>query len=251
MSTSLILNPQYMHLEEFVKNLPSIFDSTGVILQDARNTIKVIEHEGIRYNVKRFRKPIFINRIVYTFFRKSKGYKAYFNALEVIKRGFKTPVPVAYLELKSAGLIDYSYFISLQLDESIEELRNYYFTKLDNQLDKLVIASLSQYTAHLHKSEILHMDYSSGNVMCKVKENKIDFYLVDINRMKFQKVQLSDACKSVSRLFEYDDTMRFFAKEYATALNLDVEKCTHLMLKYKHDYEQYRERKDKLKNIFN
>lgn len=250
MSTSLILNPQYMHLEEFVKNLPSVFDSTGVILQDARNTIKVIEHEGIRYNVKRFRKPIFINRVVYTFFRKSKGYKAYFNAIEVIKRGFKTPTPIAYLELKSAGLIDYSYFVSLQLDENIQELRNYYFTKLDNQVDTFVIASLAKYTAQLHKSEILHMDYSSGNVMCKINEDEIEFYLVDINRMKFQKVHLSDACKSVSRLFEYDDTMTFFAREYAAESNINESTCIDLMLKHKHAYEKYRERKDKFKNIF-
>lgn len=53
---------------------------------------------GLEINVKRYRVPIFINRIAYTFFRKSKACRAYNNAFEVIKRGFETPESIAYIE---------------------------------------------------------------------------------------------------------------------------------------------------------
>ena len=86
----IILNPQYKSLYTFIETLPQNFNAGGEIVQDRRNTIKKFKVNGLEINVKRYRVPIFINRIAYTFFRKSKACRAYNNAFEVIKRGFET-----------------------------------------------------------------------------------------------------------------------------------------------------------------
>ena len=94
----IILNPQYKSLYTFIETLPQNFNAGGEIVQDRRNTIKKFKVNGLEINVKRYRVPIFINRIAYTFFRKSKACRAYNNAFEVIKRGFETPESIAYIE---------------------------------------------------------------------------------------------------------------------------------------------------------
>lgn len=69
----IILNPQYKSLYTFIETLPQNFNAGGEIVQDRRNTIKKFKVNGLEINVKRYRVPIFINRIAYTFFRKSKA----------------------------------------------------------------------------------------------------------------------------------------------------------------------------------
>ena len=78
----IVLNPEYKFLQQFVQDLPTRFASEGKVIQDKRNTIKVFEYKELEINVKRYRVPIFINRIAYRFFRKSKAVKAYFNSLD-------------------------------------------------------------------------------------------------------------------------------------------------------------------------
>ena len=75
----IVLNPEYKFLQQFVQDLPTRFASEGKVIQDKRNTIKVFEYKELEINVKRYRVPIFINRIAYTFFRKSKACRAYNN----------------------------------------------------------------------------------------------------------------------------------------------------------------------------
>ena len=64
----IILNPQYKSLYTFIETLPQNFNAGGEIVQDRRNTIKKFKVNGLEINVKRYRVPIFINRIAYTFF---------------------------------------------------------------------------------------------------------------------------------------------------------------------------------------
>ncbi len=59
--------------------------------------------------VKYFKIPYFINKIVYTFFKKSKAQKSYEYALKI--KDF-TPKPIGYIEFYKFGLLDESYFVS-------------------------------------------------------------------------------------------------------------------------------------------
>lgn len=242
----IILNPEYEHLREFVESLPEKFNEYGGIIQDKRNIIKVIEIGGIKLNIKRYRKPIFINRIVYSYFRNTKASKAYFNALKVIESGFDTPAPIAYIEEYNGGLLSFSFFISLQL-ENYQEIRDYYFELPDKNI--AFFKAFANYTAQLHEKSVLHLDYSPGNILIKNLGESFNFSLVDINRMKFQPIDMETGCANFQRLFEYDETFEFIAREYALSRNFDPDKCVKIALKYKHEFEHKKERKVRMKKL--
>lgn len=248
MKTEIIINPTYQELERLVCEVPSIFDEQGETIQTRRNIIKSISYDGLDLNLKRYRIPIFINRIAYSFFRKTKAYKAYYNALKLENRGFSTPSPIAFILQKTNKLISYSYFISLQLRD-VKEIREFYFSKNKNDLP--LLASFAKYTAQLHEANIIHLDYSPGNILISRNGEGYNFSLVDINRMKFCQVDIEQGCENFCRLFEYDEISIFVASEYAKARNLDVDKCIERVLFYKHRFENKKRRKKKLKQFLN
>jgi serine/threonine protein kinase len=245
----IVINPKYKELEEFIKELPSIFMDRGETIQARRNIIKTIIYKRAKLNIKRYRVPIFINRIIYTFFRKSKAYKAYYNAIKVVEKGFNTPYPISYIEEREGGLLSLSYFISTQL-ENVKEIREYYFTQAIDIEDKKFLTAFAQYTAKLHEAGILHLDYSPGNILITEIDNEYHFSLVDINRMKFGKIDLDMGCQNFCRLFEYDEPSILIAEEYAKARKFDSNECIRTTLLYKHQFEKKKERKKRLKSLF-
>jgi len=226
----MILNPAYEKYRIFIEEIPVIFPNEGEILQDRRNTIKVLERNGILFNIKRFRTPIFINRIIYTFFRRTKASRAYTYSAEVNRRGFQSPEPVAYLEEYPNGLLSHSYYICLQAPYS-QEIRKFYFGPLKG--NEALFSAFARYTAALHEAEIYHKDYSPGNVLIGEKDGEFDFYLVDTNRMKLGPVSLQEGCRNFERMFDNDDVYEFIAREYAIARNLNAAGCLKWINFYK------------------
>lgn len=238
------ISQAYTHLETFIREIPSLFDREGTTLYRGRNEIKVFEVEGLSLNVKRFRKPHLINRIVYSYFRKPKAFKAYHNALEVIQRGFRTPFPVAYLVDHKQGLVDYSYFVSLQ-EPSDGEIREFWFSTGAGK-DQFFLESFASFTAQLHEAAIFHLDYSPGNILYKYKEEagEYQFSLVDINRMQFQHVSLEEGAKNFCRLFEYDEAAKIVASRYANDRQFNATEFTTKMLYYKKEFLTKDKQKD-------
>lgn len=246
----IVINPKYKKLESFIHSLPATFDEEGEIVQDARNRIKKLSIQGYNLNIKRFRKPIFINRIIYSFFRKPKAYKAYYNALRVIEKGLSTPAPIAYIEEYKNGLISYSYFISIQL-EDVEEIRNFYFSKLETSEEEDFLKAFAIYSAEMHNKGVLHKDYSPGNVLySKQEDNTYSFSIVDINRMKFMDIDIHNGCKNFARLFENDCVYEFIAPFYAQQREYDTEQCKKFLVEEKMKFHAGKYRKKRLKNLF-
>jgi len=244
-----VLNPKYENLRNFIEKIPITFYKQGNIIQAKRNLIKSWNINDLNLNIKCYHKPIFINRIVYSYFRNTKASKAYKNAFLLLEKGFNTPEPIAYIEQYKNGLLTLSYFISMQLTQ-VHEIREYYFTKgIKSEIP--ILTAFAHYTAQLHDNEILHLDYSPGNILITGdKPDKYDFSLVDINRMKFGKVDIRNGCRNFCRLFEYDEAAVFIAKEYAKSRNLNEQECIKLVLKYKHAFERKKKRKSRLKRFF-
>lgn len=236
-------------METFVNKVPSIFLHEGSTIQHRRNIIKEYNYMDIPINIKSFKKPIFINRFIYTFFRKPKAYRAYYNALSIINKGFKTPSPIAFIEQYSNGLLTSSYFISIQLN-GMREIREYYDAPVSDD-NRYLFSSFAQYTAKLHDAGILHRDYSPGNILVSENNNQYEFALIDINRMSFQEIDLKEGCKNLARLFGSDDIYIYIAAEYAKARNLDIDECIKYSLYYKHKFDKKKERKKKLKAFIN
>lgn len=232
----VVLNPQFAFLRDFVFCIPDTFDNTGDTIYKGRNELKVFSIQGVQVNVKKYKIPMFINRIVYTFFRPTKAERAYRNALEVRERGFETPEPIAYIEKKKRGLFSEGYYVSVQCPY-IRNMREFGDKPLAGNED--ILAEFARYTARLHENNILHLDYSPGNILFVKTAEGVRFSLLDINRMKFCFVNEEQGCHSFERLWGPEEMFHFLAGEYASARGFDVKNCQQKVLLYHRKCMEY------------
>jgi len=213
-----IINPTYNALSSFINRIPDIFDQEGELVFTARNQLKSYTVEGVDLIVKRYKKPHLINRIAYTFFRPSKAKRAYDYALRLLELNINTPMPIAYIEQKSFGLLDHGFFISVY-EKEYSDIREF---MIGTQTDDTLLQHLAKYIAHFHSKGVLHFDMSPGNVLYKkVKDNYL-FTLIDINRMHFShSISKTDRYKSFKRLSENKSVLTRIATLYAAAAQLD------------------------------
>lgn len=240
----IIVNPTYEHLREFIESIPATFEREGRIIYSGRNLIKVMEVDGIEINVKRYGIPAFVNRVAYSFFRTPKGGRAFEYPQMLLQKGFETPAPIAYIEERRCGLINYSYFISLQ---SPYQRSFYEFGNADVECCKDVIVAFAHYTANLHQAGIMHRDYSPGNILFDQIDGVYHFTLVDINRMTFGEINIDMGCANFARLWGQKVFFELLAREYARARRADEKYCVDRVLAYRKKFWTYFAKKHTVK----
>lgn len=236
----LVLNPTYEPWREWVANLPENFACQGEVIYDARNQIRLMPApDGTKLCVKRFHKPRFLNRFIYSCFRSPKAVRAYTNALRLQQNGIGTPTPVAYLLVQHGGLLQESYLVTLQsrLTRNFYEFRHHPLAGHEP-----VVEAFAQFTADLHRKGILHKDYSPGNILFDVMENgQVAFELVDINRMLFdQTVNMDKACYNFRKLWGGEDFFVLLASAYARARGWNEEECCRRTIHYWQQFWRHR-----------
>lgn len=223
------LNPQYSELSEFIDLIPSLFSFGGKVLFEQRNIIKIYPVKGFVLNVKSFKVPNLINKIVYVRFRKSKARRSYENAMEIKKLGISTPDPVAYIETMRYGLFYESYYVSLH--EEVDGIMKDIYRQTDRESEKL-ISQFSLFTANIHEKSIYHNDYSPGNILYKRRGANYQFLLVDLNRITFKNIDIFEGARSFSRIRLPPYTLRKIAGIYAQSRKFDIVLCERLIDKY-------------------
>ena len=108
----VVTNPAYPFLADFFCHLSDRFETEGTTIYEGRNVLKRFNIEGCELVVKSFKVPFFVNRVIYTLFRKSKARRSYEYAFEILKRGSNTPEPLGYIEEYKHGLLSHSYSVS-------------------------------------------------------------------------------------------------------------------------------------------
>lgn len=221
-------------MSAWVEAIPMTFFSSGEVIYNARNQIRVIEGpDGQSYVVKRYRQPAFLNRVVYTFFRAPKAVRAYRNAQILLERGISTPQPIAYL-LCGSQLIQESYLVTYKAPQSA---MLYKWGDGVTQGREETIRAFGRFTGKMHEAGILHLDYSPGNILY---DNHNRFTVVDINRLRLGEVSLPTGCANLARLWGGKAMYRLIAEGYAQARNADIEQCYQLMFKAHQRYWQHR-----------
>lgn len=239
-----ILNEEFKKFEYFLCNIKQFFKENSNTIHKARNELKVIEHENQKLVVKYFKIPHFINKIVYTFFKKSKAQKSYEYALKI--KEF-TPKPIGYIEFYKFGLLDESYFVSEKFD--------YDFTIREPLLDinfpnkNEIFKAFAQFTFDLHENGIYHLDYSPGNILIKKENDNFIFKIVDINRMKFLNMDLEKRAKNFSKLWAKDEDLEFIAKEYAKIYEKNNEEFISKTISFSKKHKAVKNFKKRLKGI--
>lgn len=232
--------------DQFIAKLPlDFFEHGGHIIHNARNQIKVFEVNGQKINVKKYCIPPIINRIFYSYkIRRPKAKTTFVNAQEILKRGFLTPHPYGYIiERNAAGMITFSYFFSEQLTD---------VTPVGHSCtDKALITALAQYTARLHGSGLLHIDFTPNNILYRHVNGSYQFYLVDINRFSFRPDAwpVRKVLNNLMKPFENDEMLVFFVQQYAKARGIDADQIIKHVLRLRHLRNNYDTFKDNLKKI--
>jgi len=216
MTTNSEIRPEYAGLENALQNVITNFTSWGEeFFRGDRNVIKTFELDGGKVvNVKAFRRPNFINRIVYKYFRQPKASRSFHFSHKLLDRGIKVPQPIAFFEKYNAYSITESYYISEQIYPDI-----LFLTLLLNPKDPRyddVVHQFAGFAYRMHENGIEFRDFSPGNVLVMEGENGYDFYLVDLNRMAFHKeMSLEKRLKNFERLPPEDRLIRIISREYA------------------------------------
>jgi hypothetical protein len=235
----MVINPKYESLRGWIDEIPERFELEGRTVYSGRNLIKVFELDGRQINVKRYRKPHLLNRIVYSFFRPSKAKRSFRYAFLLDSKGIATPEPLAYIITKRCGLIDYSFLITLQVDY---RHTMYEFGKGGVEGREHIVEALARFTAQLHEAGVYHKDYSPGNILFNETP---DFCIIDINRMRFAPVSVRRGCANFARLWGQKPMFCLLASSYAKARKADEQDCLRWIL---HDrakfWKQYRRKRE-------
>lgn len=233
--------------KESITNIIRDFDSYrgGV---GKRNIIKVIELNGNQLNIKSFKRPHFINQIVYKFFRKSKAERSFEFANKLNKLNVGTPKPIAYFEYTTLFFFKRSFYVSAHLDCDLtyrELTKDFNIPDYDN-----ILRAFTRFTFQLHQKGILFLDHSPGNTLIKKNGNAYDFYLVDLNRMRFKPLDFETRIKNFSKLTIHKSMVEVMSDEYAKCSGKDYHVIFELMWKETESFQEKFYRKKRLKKKF-
>jgi len=243
------VNKDYSFLSDFIKDLPYAFETQGTCIYEGRNTIKTFNCDGLLINVKSFKVPHLINKIAYAWLRGSKAKHSYEYGMEILQRGANTPEPIGVVELLKNGLFHKSYYISVhhQYDFTIRDLIGFEFPDKKNILKQFAVFTYEK----LHKNRIHHLDYSRGNILIsKLESGKYDFSIVDINRLKFEKMDYVKGLKNFSQIWASEEELSVVAREYARINNKNEDEAVRLLIRLDDAHKKKINKKHKWKSYF-
>lgn len=226
----MLINKKYEHLRGWLERLPEDFEQLGEVIYDKRNQLRVIvAPDGTLVNAKRYCKTHLVNRVVYSLgIRQPKGLRAFTYPTRLLERGIDTPEPIAYIEQRTCGLLGLSYFVSVQ---SPLKHTLYEFGDAKEGTYEEIAEALGRFTATMHDREVLHLDYSPGNILWDKDDEGYHFAVVDINRMRFGPVPLKVGCAALCRLWGPKRFIELVARSYAASRGYNQDEAVALTMR--------------------
>lgn len=236
------LNDRYLIYKNFLLNIRDNFKNSSQSIHKARNELKIISENNCQLVVKSFKVPNIFRRIYYTYFRDSKAKKSYEYSLKI---GSFTPDPIGFIEFYENSFLADSYFLAKKFD--------YDFTIREPLLDdnfiekEKVFKAFAKFTFELHEENILHNDYSPGNILIKEDSGNYLLKIVDINRMEFKKLSMDERLNNFSMLWAKDEDLKVIIKEYAKLANIPEKESLKKALYFSEKLKNFKNMKKMLK----
>ena len=79
----------------------------------------------------------------------------------------------------------------------------------------MILGEIANFTVKQHDCGILHLDYNPGNILTRLNGDKIDFSLVDLNRIRFTLLGWKERISGLIRLTIFPDKLRIIGSHYA------------------------------------
>jgi tRNA A-37 threonylcarbamoyl transferase component Bud32 len=242
-----VFQGKYKDFEQAIDNFIETFDSSGKNIKDARNKLKLFQLNDKIINIKSFRIPNLINQIVYKYFRKSKAQRSFEYANRLTQLGIGTPNPIAYYEFTTPLLYKKSFYVSEQLDCDLtyrELINDFNYPNYEQ-----ILREFTRFTFSLHEKGIHFLDHSPGNTLIQKKGDHYSFYLVDLNRMKFESMDFETRIKNFSRLTKHKSMVEVMSDEYAKCIGEDYHKVFNVMWKTTEDFRNKIQQKKNIKKV--
>lgn len=214
-----IFNPKFKFLENSVNDFIQSFHSSGTLLvKGNRNTIRLFPVETFTLNIKAFKVPHLLNQFIYKFARPSKAKRSFEYATRLLEKGIGTPEPIAYVENFSTFGLQDSYYVSEHLDADLTFRELVEIPNFKNHEE--ILRAFTRFCFNMHEKGIEFLDHSPGNTLVKIDGEQYQFYLVDLNRMKFHSsMDFDQRMKNLSRLTPKEEMVAVMSNEYAKVYN--------------------------------
>ena len=248
MSINVNYNPKFSNLSDILNEIFVNFNFKGKILVNGqRNAIKLFEVEGITLNIKSFKRPNLINKIVYRYFRKSKARRSFEFASKLMEMQIGTPQPVAFFENYDFVGLKESYYACEHL-ENVFEFREIVQNETFENRD-FIIRKFTQFTFEMHEKGIEFLDHSPGNTLIrKNNDGSYSFFLVDLNRMQFHEtIDFKTRMKNLSKITHKKDMIEVMSNEYAKLSKGDETTIFETMWGLTADFQYRFHRKKRIK----
>lgn len=227
----IIIHPKYIHQENSILQLVADFFVQGdLIVKGSRNTIKSNVLGDEKVNIKYFEKPGLLKSIIYSFFRSTKAKRSFDYANYLLAHDIPTPFPIAYIENRDRfGLLADSYYICQQIDYDFT-IRELIHDPLFPERN-IILEQFTAFTYKMHEGKVNFLDHSPGNTLVVKKESgKYDFYLIDLNRMKFEDLSIEERMDNFKKMWLSKTMVKVVAKAYAKLSNQPEEKLHSILL---------------------
>jgi len=242
------INDKYFSFQEKINLCIKNFDLEGELIKDSRNTVKVFRIGDLYINIKRFKRPNFINRLVYSFFRSTKACRSFLYANKLLDYNILTPDPIAYIENSKYYLLDDSFYVCKNIDYDFD--MKYVFENKELKQRDILIRKFVLFTHKLHENGIMFLDHSTSNTIIKKIENDYKLFLIDLNRMNFKKMNFEDRLKNFRRLNLSDDSIKKVSHFYSEIINVNKDLIFEKIKTYSQNFQTNRRKRKKIKNIF-
>ena len=227
-----VIHPDFKNQSAAIEQMIGGFGQSGELFGDGkRNKIKLFDLDGKTVNVKSFKVPNFVNRVVYNFFRRSKAERSFEFANKLLSKGIGTPQPIAYFENFDTFLLADSYYVSehMPCDLTYREL----ITEPDYPEHETILRQFVRFSYNLHENGIEFLDHTPGNTLIrKVSDGVYEFFLVDLNRMNFHRsMSLAQRIDNLSKLTSKRDMVEVMADEYARLIQRPQAEILKMMVR--------------------
>ncbi len=237
MFSTFVLHPKYEHLRETLSEVLQNYSERGEsVTQGERNEIKKIRLEGRVVNIKKFKTPNIVQGYVYRFLRKSKAKRSFEYASRLIDLSIATPFPIGYTETFSGGLRE-SFYLSDHVDYDFDFRVLIHNPRYPNRTD--IIKQFTNFSFKLHEKGVNFLDHSPGNTLIKEKKDgTFDFFLIDLNRMRFETLTFDRRMHNLRRLWLSKTMIRIMATTYAELSNNSFEETHRLLTKHSRRFQK-------------
>jgi hypothetical protein len=242
------IHPDFLPQETQITQIIENFNTEGTLFIDGkRNRIKLFQLHDSTVNVKSFKIPNIINKLVYRFFRKSKAQRSYEFANILLAKGVGTPQPIAFYENRNTFSLQDSYYMSEQLEADLTYRQ--LIEVPDYPEHEIILRQFTQFTYRLHELGIEFLDHTPGNTLIKkTGPQQYEFFLVDLNRMNFHSsMSFKQRVINMAKLTPERHLVELMSDEYAKLYGKSYNEVLALMVKHTQYFSNRFHRKRALK----